>query len=61
MAQRTIMHIDLDAFFVSVEQVLNPDLKGKSVVVGGNLGGGYINLGEWSRTECIPGSQVFIG
>lgn len=39
---RKIIHIDMDAFFTSVEQNDNPELRNKAIVVGGSGGRGVV-------------------
>jgi DNA polymerase IV len=41
--QRYIAHFDLDSFFVSVELINNPSLKGKPVIVGGSKERGVVS------------------
>lgn len=49
MRERKILHLDLDAFFCSVEELLQPELRGKAFAVGGSpTGRGVITSASYA-------------
>jgi DNA polymerase-4 len=74
--EKTILHLDMNAFFASVEQAANPALRGKPIAVGGGIKKGSVvaacsyeakafgiknGMSTWEARKICPNLIVVIG